>query len=154
MCVCVCACVRARVCVFLHACMCQCLVIWASRLPDHLDSMCCLCCTSVQLWRWGVYLSLELGGGGLSDTLCCSLSNISPPFEGVLVSACLSVNWALSCASYPYHSHRFWAHLHVVGMLRFMSDINQPSLPILFVLFLCLFLALWPVNCFSFHKFS
>ena len=22
-----------------------------------------------------------------------------------------------------------WAHLHVVGMLRFMSDINQPSLP-------------------------
>ena len=22
-----------------------------------------------------------------------------------------------------------WAHFHVVGMLRFMSDINQPSLP-------------------------
>ena len=22
-----------------------------------------------------------------------------------------------------------WAHLHVVGTLRFMSDINQPSLP-------------------------
>ena len=22
-----------------------------------------------------------------------------------------------------------WAHLHVVGMLRFMSNINQPSLP-------------------------
>ena len=22
-----------------------------------------------------------------------------------------------------------WAHLHVVGMLQFMSDVNQPSLP-------------------------
>ena len=22
-----------------------------------------------------------------------------------------------------------WAHLHVVGMLQFMSDMNQPSLP-------------------------
>ena len=25
-----------------------------------------------------------------------------------------------------------WAHLHVVGILQFMSDINQPSLPIPF----------------------
>ena len=25
-----------------------------------------------------------------------------------------------------------WAHLHVVGMLQFMSNINQPSLPIPF----------------------
>ena len=37
-----------------------------------------------------------------------------------------------------------WSHLHVVGMLRFMSAINQPSLPTPFILFLCLFLSLWP----------
>ena len=34
--------------------------------------------------------------------------------------------------------------LHVVGMLRFMSDINQPSLPAPFTLLLGLFLSLWP----------
>ena len=37
------------------------------------------------------------------------------------------------------------ANLHVVGLLRFMSDINQPSLPtaFFFILFSCLFLSLW-----------
>ena len=29
-------------------------------------------------------------------------------------------------------------------MLRFMSDINQPSLPTLFILFVVLFLSSWP----------
>ena len=38
------------------------------------------------------------------------------------------------------------ADLHVVGMSRFMSDINQASSPLLFVLFLCLFLSLWPFH--------
>ena len=37
------------------------------------------------------------------------------------------------------------ANLLVVGLLRFLFlDINQPSLPTLFILFLCLFLTLWP----------
>ena len=37
------------------------------------------------------------------------------------------------------------AHFHVVEMLRFMSltQINRPC-PFLFILFLCLFLSLWP----------
>ena len=38
--------------------------------------------------------------------------------------------------------------LHVVGMLRFTSDINQPN-----SLFLCLCL-FGPFNCISFHKFK
>ena len=33
-------------------------------------------------------------------------------------------------------------------------DINQPSLPTPFNLFLCLFLSLWPFHCISFDKFS
>ena len=36
------------------------------------------------------------------------------------------------------------AHLHVVGMLRFMSDITNRAYRLLFILFLCLFLSLWP----------
>ena len=37
------------------------------------------------------------------------------------------------------------AHFRAVMMLRFMSDINQPSLPTpFFILFLCLFLSLLP----------
>ena len=36
-----------------------------------------------------------------------------------------------------------WAHLHVVGTLRFMSDINQPSLPTPFNSVL-VSLSLWP----------
>ena len=44
-------------------------------------------------------------------------------------------------------------------MLRCMSltyvlDINQPSLPTAFTLFLCLFLSYGPFNCISFHKSS
>ena len=37
----------------------------------------------------------------------------------------------LECQSRPWRMSP-WAHLHVVGMLRFMSDIDQPSLPIPF----------------------
>ena len=33
-------------------------------------------------------------------------------------------------------------------------DINQPSLPTPFILFLCLFLSYGPLTCISFHKFS
>ena len=46
------------------------------------------------------------------------------------------------------------AHLHVVGMLRFVSDINQLSLPTPFTLFLGLFLSYGPFTCISFHKSS
>ena len=39
------------------------------------------------------------------------------------------------------------AHLHVVGMLRFMFFyINQPSLPTPFYSVLCLFISLWPIQ--------
>ena len=64
------------------------------------------------------------------------------------------------------------AHLHVVGMLRFMSlrltDTNQPvvwfnarsshevqtnrACPLLFILFLCLFLSLWPFQLYFIPK--
>ena len=47
------------------------------------------------------------------------------------------------------------AHLHVVGMLRCMCfDINQPSLPtsFFFILFLCLFLSLWPFQLYFIPK--
>ena len=51
------------------------------------------------------------------------------------------------------------AHLHVVGMLRFMSDINQPSVPTPFFFFFkfcsCVHICLCgPFNYISFHKFS
>ena len=42
------------------------------------------------------------------------------------------------------------AHLRVVEMSRFVSDINQPSLP----LFFCLFLSYGHFTCILFHKFS
>ena len=49
-------------------------------------------------------------------------------------------------------------HLDVVGMLRFMTDINQPSLPHSFFYFLfcsCVYFSLYgPFNCISFRKFS
>ena len=44
-------------------------------------------------------------------------------------------------------------HLHVVGMLRFVSDINQLSLPTPFTMFFGLFLSYGPFTCISFHKF-
>ena len=48
-----------------------------------------------------------------------------------------------------------WAHLHLVRMLRFMSDINQPSLPTPFYSVLVSNFSLCgPFNCISFHKFS
>ena len=40
--------------------------------------------------------------------------------------------WRISNVSFPPAR----AHFHVVGMLRFMSDINQPSVPTLFYSFL------------------
>ena len=55
----------------------------------------------------------------------------------------------ISCIVFFLMSQR--AHLHVVGMLWFMSWVC----PLLFILFLCLILSLsWPFNCISFHKFS
>ena len=46
------------------------------------------------------------------------------------------------------------AHLHMVGMLQFIPDINQPSLPTLFILFLCHYCLHGPFNCISFYNFS
>ena len=47
------------------------------------------------------------------------------------------------------------AHLHVVGMLRFKSKtLTGQACPLIFILFLCLFLSYGPFNCISFHKFS
>ena len=47
------------------------------------------------------------------------------------------------------------AHLRVVGMLRFMSDTNQPSLPTPFYsVLVSVFCLHGPFNCISFHKFS
>ena len=48
------------------------------------------------------------------------------------------------------------AHHHVVGMLRFMSDINHPSLPTLFFFFCsCVYFCLHgPISCISFYKLS
>ena len=47
------------------------------------------------------------------------------------------------------------AHLHVVGILRlmFLTQTNRVC-PLLFILFLCLFVSLWPFRLISFHKFS
>ena len=45
------------------------------------------------------------------------------------------------------------AHHHMVGMLRFMCDRNQPSLPILFLFFVPISVS-GHFNCISFHKFS
>ena len=36
----------------------------------------------------------------------------------------------------------------------YVFNINQPSLPTPFILFLCLCLSYGPFNCISFHKFS
>ena len=48
-----------------------------------------------------------------------------------------------------------WAHLHVVGMLHFMSDINQLSLPTPFLFCSCVCFSLYgSFNCISIHKFS
>ena len=48
-----------------------------------------------------------------------------------------------------------WAHLHVVGILWFMSKPQtNRACPFLFILFLCLFLSYDPFNCIPFHKFS
>ena len=44
-------------------------------------------------------------------------------------------------------------HLHVMGMLRFMFGINQPSLPTPFDSVLTS-ISVSPINCISFHKFS
>ena len=46
--------------------------------------------------------------------------------------------------------------LHVVGMMRaYVFDINQLSLPILFIFCSCVCFSLYgPFNCISFHKFS
>ena len=56
------------------------------------------------------------------------------------------------------------AHLYVMEMLRFMSDINQPCLSTPFFWYIYFFLILFrchvyfclygPFNCISFHKFS
>ena len=47
------------------------------------------------------------------------------------------------------------AHLHVVGMLWFMSDINQPNLPTPFLFCSCVYFCPYgPFDCISFHKFS
>ena len=48
-----------------------------------------------------------------------------------------------------------WAHLHVVGMLQFMflTKINL-ACPLFFILFLCLFLSLWPFQLNFIHNFS
>ena len=47
------------------------------------------------------------------------------------------------------------AHLHVVVMLWFVSDINQPSLPTPFYSALVSYFCLYgSFNCISFHKFS
>ena len=57
------------------------------------------------------------------------------------------------CVSLRWSSPR--AHLHVVGMLRFMPDINQPNLPTPFLFCSCVCFCLYgPFNCISFHKFS
>ena len=47
-------------------------------------------------------------------------------------------------------------HLHVVGMLRFISDINRQRLPTPFLKFCsCVYFCLYcPFNCISIHKFS
>ena len=47
------------------------------------------------------------------------------------------------------------AHLHVVGMLRFMFlTKSNRACPLLFNVFLCLFLSYGPFSCISSHKFS
>ena len=47
------------------------------------------------------------------------------------------------------------ARLHVVGMLRFISDINQPSLPPPFLFCSWVYFCLYgPFDCTSFHQFS
>ena len=46
----------------------------------------------------------------------------------------------------PWSNTSLGAHLHVVGMLRIMSDINQLSLPTPYYLLLCLLLSLWPIQ--------
>ena len=46
-------------------------------------------------------------------------------------------------------------HFEVMGILRFMSGINQQSLPIPFLFCYCIYFCLYvPFNCISFQKFS
>ena len=53
------------------------------------------------------------------------------------------------------HKTSLLTNLHVVGMLRFMFDINQVSLPTPFLFCSCIHLNLYgPFNCISFRKFS
>ena len=75
--------------------------------------------------------------------------SIHPPDNSPLSHSVLPVLFL------PYWSFQRWsprAHLHVVKMLRFMSDINQPSLPLFCS---CVYFCLYgPFNRISFHKFS
>ena len=52
------------------------------------------------------------------------------------------------CSSSPQ------VHLHVVRMLRFMSDVNQPSLPTPFYYVLVSISVYGSINCTLFHEFS
>ena len=74
------------------------------------------------------------------------------------VSECIYRTFALLRLFYSLHCpclESLRAHLHVVGMSRFMFfDINQPSLPIPFHSVLVPISVYGPFNCISFHKLS
>ena len=86
------------------------------------------------------------------------LSFLTPSASTRFPYASLSVDFLLSWRiSFPrkfpsLQSPR--AHLHVVGMLRFMSMTKtNRACPLLFILFLCLFLSLWPAST-VFHSIN
>ena len=75
----------------------------------------------------------------LSELSAVSSSLISRPWFLTFFSCTLLLRWQFLvytlCCIMVYRFlfvawyWSLWAHLHVVGMSRFMSDINQPSLP-------------------------
>ena len=65
-----------------------------------------------------------------------------------------------NCFAIGYNYVSIWClplrvHLHVLGMLRYMSKINQPRLPTLFLFCSCVYFCLYCLfNCISVHTFS
>ena len=152
MCVCMCVCVRARA----RACVC---VNW-----HHFS--CFLFLSSIPLCSGNV---CKIGPQTQILVLSEKIRHFTYCLQ-VLVTTCLA--WKLpEVQTLPDFTHwltRIYistlhfrqtspqGHLHVVGMLRFVSfDINQPSLSTPFCSALGIHIWFYgPFSCISFHKFS
>ena len=75
--------------------------------------------------------------GSLSRSELWTLVATPPLPPGIIKRqspTCLTLR-EYSSSGFAQHNQSPWAYLHVVGMLQFMSNINQPSLPTPFFLY-------------------